>query len=325
MLISRLLEEIHKKLFHVQKRTKRSVQSARNVLLSGGIIIISEIFIIWLSVFLYTAFYYAYVPSVSYVRPVHLQFVTCNEPKGMCSFPAAKVQLTNKQQLLMVGQPYKVNLHLEMPESPVNKQLGMFMVCAELRNRNDIILGQACRSTMLHYRSSLLQALTTLTFSPMMIFGTTEEKQNVVLELFGNFEEDQNHPVTSIYVEVKSKHIELYSASIMINAHLSGLRYLMFHWPILSGIIGIGTNLFFITLVSYFTIYEDSGDDGFSYEEGKKIEKIQEYEGELNTKEEEEHKTEHKNDHSSLSEDTIVLPYLLTSKEESDSSEIELV
>lgn len=169
------------------------------------------------------------------------------------------------------------------------------MVCAELRDRNDIILGKACRSTMLHYRSSLLQALTTLTFSPMMIFGSTEEKQNVVLELFGNFEEDQNHPVTTIYVEVKSKDIELYSASIMINAHLSGLRYLMFHWPILSGIIGIGTNLFFITLVctlSYFAIYEDSGDDGFNYEEGKRIEKIQEYEGGSNTKEEEEPKND---------------------------------
>lgn len=24
----------------------------------------------------------------------------------------------------MVGQPYKVNLHLEMPESPKNKELG---------------------------------------------------------------------------------------------------------------------------------------------------------------------------------------------------------
>lgn len=35
----------------------------------------------------------------------------------------------------------------------------------------------------------------------------------------------------------------------MINAHLSGLRYWMFYWPILSAIVGIGTILFFITLV----------------------------------------------------------------------------
>lgn len=51
-------------------------------------------------------------------------FRSCDEEKGVCSFPSAYVQLTKKQQLLMVGQPYKVNLHLEMPESPANKELG---------------------------------------------------------------------------------------------------------------------------------------------------------------------------------------------------------
>lgn len=28
----------------------------------------------------------------------------------------------------MYGQPYRVSLELEMPESPVNEQLGMFMI-----------------------------------------------------------------------------------------------------------------------------------------------------------------------------------------------------
>lgn len=67
----------------------------------------------------------------------------------------------------------------------------MFMVCAQLRSRDGFLVDHSCRSAMLHYRSTLLHTLTTLTFSPMMIFGSVEEKQNVVLELFGNFEEDQ--------------------------------------------------------------------------------------------------------------------------------------
>lgn len=111
----------------------------------------------------------------------------------------------------MVGQPYKVNLHLEMPESPANKELGnvfhyiinrmshsikfffsgMFMVCAQMRSRDGYLVDHTCRSTMLHYRSTLLHMLTTFTFSPMMIFGNIEEKQDVALELFNNFEEDQ--------------------------------------------------------------------------------------------------------------------------------------
>ncbi|CAL7936752.1 unnamed protein product [Xylocopa violacea] len=218
-----------------------------------------------------------------------------------------------------------------MPESPANKELGMFMVCAELRSRDRFLVEHTCKSTMLHYRSTLLHTLTTLTFSPMMIFGTTEEKQNIVLELFGNFEDDQSHPVTIIYVEIQSRHIEFYSASITINAHLSGLRYLMFHWPIFSAIVGVCTNLFFIALVCilsylHFTSYEDNGDDEFSYEEDKKIEEKEEYKKELNVEEEEEHTV--KNDQSSDSSSSgysFVSPHLVELAEESRSSDIEII
>ncbi|XP_070161639.1 seipin isoform X2 [Polyergus mexicanus] len=248
-MLSRILRDITEKWFNVRRTTRRSVQSAKDTIFRGGIIIISVILIIWLSIFLYTAFYYAYMPSMSYVRPVNMNFKSCDEEKGKCSFPQANVRLTKRQQLLMVGQPYKINLHLEMPESPVNKELGMFMVCAQLRSRDGYLVDHTCRSAMLHYRSILLHALTTLTFSPMMIFGNVEEKQDVILELFSNFEEDQNHPVTIIFIEIQSRHIEFYSANLVINAHLSGLRYWMFYWPILSAFVGIGTILFFITLV----------------------------------------------------------------------------
>ena len=60
----------------------------------------------------------------------------------------------------------------------------------------------------------------------------------------------------------------------MINAHLSGLRYLMFHWPILSAIVGIGTNLFFIVFICilsylHFASEEENQDESFSYEKGE--------------------------------------------------------
>jgi seipin len=31
-------------------------------------------FILWLSVFIYVTFYYSYVPAISHIRPVHLEF-----------------------------------------------------------------------------------------------------------------------------------------------------------------------------------------------------------------------------------------------------------
>ncbi|XP_011300068.1 seipin [Fopius arisanus] len=271
MIFSRLIRHLSDKWFNFQKQTSESVQLTQIALFRGGVIFITSVVVVWISIFLYTAFYYAYMPSMLHMRPVHLEFESCERSKGICSYPSAKVQLTKKQQLLMIGQPYKVNLHLELPESPANKELGMFMVCAKLLARDGWAVDRSCRPTMLHYRSTLLHALTTFTFSPMLIFGNREEKQNIVLELFGNFEEDQSHPVTSVFVQIQSLQIEFYSASIVINAHLSGLRYLMFHWPILSAIIGISTNLFFIALVcilSYlrFAYEDDAPNEQFRYE-----------------------------------------------------------
>ncbi|XP_072747088.1 seipin [Anoplolepis gracilipes] len=269
MIFSRLFRDITKKWFKIRRTTRKSVQSAKDTVFRGGIIVISAILVVWLSIFIYTAFYYAYMPSMSYMRPVNMNFKSCNEERGVCSFPQAHVQLTKKQQLLMIGQPYKVNLHLEMPESPANKQLGMFMVCAHMHSRDGFLVDHTCKSAMLHYRSTLLHTLTTLTFSPMMIFGNVEEKQDVIIELFSNFEEDQNHPVTIIFIEIQSRHIEFYSANLSINAHLAGLRYLMFYWPILSAIVGIATILFFITLLctlSYLHLGNEEEDMDDNYD-----------------------------------------------------------
>nr|CAD7439367.1 unnamed protein product [Timema bartmani] len=256
------------KSLNIYRRTTASgVQNIKDVLCSGGLVALVASLIIWVAIFLYVAFYYTYMPSTSHIRPVHLQFKSCEELQGPCSFPSAHVQLTKRQQLLMVGQSYKMFLNLEMPESPANKMLGMFMVCVELQGKDEILVDSSCRSAMLHYRSSLLHALSTLTFSPMLLFGHAEEKQNVILELFSDFEEDQNHPVTDIYVEIQSRHVELYSASLGIHAHFTGLRYLMFHWPLLSAAVGITSNLFFILLItglSWYQLYQPESEEAAS-------------------------------------------------------------
>ncbi|KAK0094595.1 hypothetical protein PV326_010494 [Microctonus aethiopoides] len=271
MLFSRLIRRLSDKWYNVQQQTSEGVQLVQVALFTGGIVLISSIVIVWISIFLYTAFYYAYMPSMLHTRPAHFTFESCKNGKGICSFPEARIQLTKKQQILMVGQPYKINLYLEMPESLVNQELGMFMVCAKLLSRDNLPVDRSCRPTMLHYRSTLLHMLKTFAFSPALIFGNREEKQSIALELFGNFEEDQTRPITSVLIRIESLHIEFYSAAIGIQAHLSGLRYLMFHWPILSAIIGSSTNLFFITLVCvlsylHFSHDDDLRDDHFNYE-----------------------------------------------------------
>ncbi|KAG8042020.1 hypothetical protein G9C98_000011 [Cotesia typhae] len=261
MFFSKKIKATFEKLFNAKQQTVKGVQS---VFFRSGFIFIGSVVAVWISIFLYTAFYYAYMPNMQHIRPVHFEFNSCQNLKGPCSWPSAFVRFTKKQQFLMVGQPYKINLYLEMPESTTNKELGMFMVCSSLATHNHRV----------------------------------------------------NHPVTSISIEIKSKFIEFYSATIEIHAHLYGLRHLMFHWPILTAIIGITTNLFFISLIfilSYlhFTYEEDLQDEQFSYEKGRM------------------EKSTHKNStdlssESSSIEDASLLDDLIKSNDQSNKLELNL-
>lgn len=173
----------------------------------------------------------------------------------------------------MVGQPYKVIVNIDMPESPQNRDLGMFMVCAEMRDQSTSLRGHSCRSAMLHYKSNLANTIATWVFSPLIILGVREEKQDIFIELFSNYEDDQTHPVTDVYVEIQSKQIQFYSVSLHITAHFTGLRYIMFHWPILSASLGISTNLFFLLLVCLLSWYHWS-DTAWIDEAKQKYKKI---------------------------------------------------
>lgn len=90
----------------------------------------------------------------------------------------------------MVGQPYKIAVELEMPESLANQELGMFMVCAELKNAVGGIIEKACRSAILHYKSFFHHVIATFVYSPFLLSGSAEEKQLVAIELFSGFQED---------------------------------------------------------------------------------------------------------------------------------------
>ena len=64
------------------------------------------------------------------------------------------------------------------------------MVCVELTDKNGFLASQSCRANMLHYHSELLYQLKAILLSPFFIFGTKEEKQTLVFELYSDYEED---------------------------------------------------------------------------------------------------------------------------------------
>lgn len=55
-------------------RTKSGVNNIKEILLRGILVAFTTSLLVWLSIFMYMAFYYAYVPTVTHEHPVHLQF-----------------------------------------------------------------------------------------------------------------------------------------------------------------------------------------------------------------------------------------------------------
>ncbi|TDG40640.1 hypothetical protein AWZ03_012936 [Drosophila navojoa] len=238
-----------------RSKADEKVDTIRELVLRLGLIAFAVVLIIWLAVFFYAAFYYVYMPPISHTRPVHMQFKTCLETSTPCTFPHAHVSLTKKQQLLMVGQAYKVIVNIDMPESPQNLELGMFMVCAEMRDYDSMLRGHSCRSAMMRYRSPLIRLISTWALSPLYVLGWKEEFQKVPVEIFSRYLEERQHPITDVYVEIQSQKIQFYTVTLHIEADFTGLRYIMFNWPILSAIVAISANLFFILVVFLLSWY----------------------------------------------------------------------
>lgn len=261
---------ISRKVEFYKLRTIETANITLDTAFKAGLLILFIVTTIWISVFFYVAFYYTYVPSIEHVKNVNLQFTACESDKdtverGVCSFLRAHVELTKANQVFMLGQPYKITLFLEVPESDANKAIGMFMVCAQLLDKKSVTVSMSCRSAMLRYRSPLVHTLTTLALAPLYVTEVLEEKQTIEVELFSNFEDDQNYPVTDVVIEIKSQKVEIYSSKIQIDADLSGLRYIMFHWPVTSAIFGTTFNLtviLFISVLSYWQLYGTNEETG---------------------------------------------------------------
>lgn len=204
------------------------------------------------------------MPTVTNVKPAYMQYnkicdadaKTCEQGGTLSSyhtFPQAHLQLT-KNQLMMMGQPYIITVKLELPETPRNQEIGMFMVCIDMKDKESALKAHSCRSSMLRYRSPWLQKLKTIFLMPFFLMGWDEEKQVLDIEMFTNYV-DNRSPVTDLYVEIQSKIVEFYSVTVQISAHFSGLRYLMFNFPVISALVGVGFNLMFLMFITFIIWY----------------------------------------------------------------------
>ncbi|XP_028916213.1 seipin isoform X3 [Ornithorhynchus anatinus] len=108
-------------------------------------------------------------------------------------------------------------------------------------------------AAMLHYRSALLRHLDTLVFSSLLLSGFAEQKQLLEVELYADYREDSYAPTTGAVIQIHSNRIQLYGAQLRIHAHFTGLRYLLYNFPVTSALVGIASNLTFLSVIVLFS------------------------------------------------------------------------
>lgn len=230
---------------------------ARRTLFQAAILLCVLVLLLWVSIFLYGSFYYSYMPTVSFSTPVHFYYTSdCDASESaLCSFPTANISFmkNERDQVMAYGQPYRISLELEMPESPVNEQLGMFMVKMSSYTKGGKTVSSVGRSTMLHYRSSLLQSITTVVFSPFFLTGMAEQKQLIEIELFSDYKTNAYQPTVSAVIEIQSKRVQIYSSQLRIHAYFTGVRYVLYNFPLTSAVIGVATNFAFLSVIVLFS------------------------------------------------------------------------
>lgn len=237
---------------------------ARQRVVQGFVVSSFVLLLLWIAAFLYGSFYYSYMPRAAYSSPVHYYYRTdCESPSSFwCSYPVANVSLMrNKKHVLTFGQAYRMSLQLEMPDSPTNQDLGMFMikttcfsrdggkVASSARSARQLLSATSSRFSMLRYRSDLLRYLGTLLFLPAFLTGVAEQKQVLEVELFSDYTDDPYAPSVTALIEILSNKVQIYSSELNIHAHFTGLRYLLFNFPTLSALVGVSSNFIFLSLL----------------------------------------------------------------------------
>jgi len=201
------------------------------------------------SVFLYGTFYYAYMPVELVNMPVSLEFEPCEgQTSARCTFPTATVALGGKQQMLQ-GQVYSITMMLEVPDSPDNEGLGMFMACMNVTGQDGASIARSCKSSISQYRSPMLRGIETLAFAPGLMIGWAEQRQSIPVTFFATFHPDPHAVVRAFHVEVKSKLVQVAQATLHIEASLTGLRHLMYRHSWFSAVLGVGTNILILMTI----------------------------------------------------------------------------
>ncbi|KAI1304445.1 Berardinelli-Seip congenital lipodystrophy 2 (seipin) [Mortierella claussenii] len=161
--------------------------------------------------------------------------------------PSAIVDLSRggkQRQILRGEQAYDISVWLTVPTSSTNVGLGNFMIKVQLQNRNGQALITSSRPAIVTFESFLLRISRTVWRAIPLLLKWTREAQTLRVSLMENFVEDTSNPVSQVIIEISNPHLQIYKASLHINARFQGLRYFMYYYRISTAVVFISIFIF---------------------------------------------------------------------------------
>ncbi|EGG03728.1 uncharacterized protein MELLADRAFT_78459 [Melampsora larici-populina 98AG31] len=218
-----------------------------------GSLLLSFIFCssILISVIAYVSFYWAYVPQIGLSIPLWLQY-------GEGRVPYATADLSNLAHPIAIDQAYDVSLRLTVPVNDRNIELGNFMVRLTLKTAppQNVILHRISRHSSLIHQPQLARTLDTIKYLRTLFFLSAPRLvQHLDIKLFSQkvinpsslskkgglalaeiqVGRDDAYGSTISLAHAKGwGELHIYDAILVFEAHLDGLRALMYYHPYLS-------------------------------------------------------------------------------------------
>lgn len=221
---------------------------------SASVFTLYSSLIISTSIFTYITIYSIYVPIVQHTKPMYLQFDSSCQLN--CSFPYAVVNFNDRIRLsfpLSRGQSYSFFVELEMPESDINWDQGMFMIRLRLIESQGKTLYDESRPAILQFRTLVTRLIKAFIYWPFLVTNYKNEMQTINVQLIDDYIEGAKYNFNKMdraIVELITRDIQIYSARLKIKANLKGITYYMYHWSIISAAIGISTISGFLGIMS---------------------------------------------------------------------------
>ncbi|CAK9301571.1 unnamed protein product [Gordionus sp. m RMFG-2023] len=199
------------------------------------------------------------MPNNGFSYPIFWKFKYGLNGK-LLSFPSANISLNKpyaawNKQIMTPDHEYKIDLELELPDSDINLNLGMFMCNIRMLSQYDQIIRSSNRFATPHYRSKLMRLIRTLVLAPLFLLSLKEEKQTLVVTLIETFTDNKNVPASRAWIEIENNKIQIYSSTLKIHAHYSGLRYLIYNWPLSAAFYGILINVLLLSSILFLSWY----------------------------------------------------------------------